>query len=91
MTETFKQTQLVVALKRITLCATTTALLTGAGMAQAIEVKVGDCLNTVVLNGTRACSISINNRARLKPPACGRFANPFITRRLVVGEPTRNF
>ena len=41
MTEVFKKTPLVTALKRITLCAATTALLTSTSMAQAVEVKIG--------------------------------------------------
>ena len=41
MTEVFKQTPIATAVKRITLCAATTALLTSASMAQALEVKIG--------------------------------------------------
>jgi len=41
MTEEFKQTPIATAVKRITLCAATTALLTSASLAQAVEVKIG--------------------------------------------------
>ncbi len=41
MTEVFKQTPIATAMKRISLCAATTALLTSASMAQAVEIKIG--------------------------------------------------
>jgi hypothetical protein len=41
MTEVFKQTPLATAVKRVTFCAATTALLATTSMAQAVEVKFG--------------------------------------------------
>ena len=41
MTEVFKQTPLATAVKRVTFCAATAALLATTSMAQAVEVKFG--------------------------------------------------